>query len=416
MSNLLKQLLTGQKSNDSFQINEKYQQCKKQIQSIGLRIRNILEEKDNCTLSKFNNQYGNLLTYEQSDEYEAKYSTSKPTTNTFNIPSKLRPKSHFPISSSNPDNPSKGNAKFSLQRTLSGHNDKIYALKWCTDNKHIVSASKDGSLIIWDMLTYRKKLGIPLRMAWVMTVDYSPNGNLIASGGLDNLSSIFNIQDKIGWASEMIQPHRELQQHEGYVSCNRFIDNQHILTSSGDSTCILWDIEYQQPIAVFNGHNGDVESIAHNYNTNNTFISGSIDMNAKVWDYRLKSSKSCINTFTGHVSDINYVSWFPDYKSFGTASDDGCCRLFDIKSYQTLNIYGNKLKEANAATCIDFSKSGYYMTTAYDEGPMCIAWNTVTAKIENIIQHQTRVSSLQFQPNGNSLVTGCWDKNLRIWV
>ncbi len=77
---------------------------------------------------------------------------------------------------------------------------------------------------------------------------------------------------------------------------------------------------------------------------------------------------------------------------------------------------GDKLKEANAATCIDFSQSGYYMTTAYDEGPMCIAWNTVTSKMENIISHEMRVSSLQFQPNGNSLVTGCWDKNLRIWV
>ena len=48
-------------------------------------------------------------------------------------------------------------------------------------------------------------------------------------------------------------------------------------------------------------------------------------MTAKLWDRRLKSHSSCINTFTGHVSDINSVSWFPDYKSFGTASDDGHC-------------------------------------------------------------------------------------------
>eukprot|EP00483_Globobulimina_turgida_P003441 UN03447 len=139
-------------------------------------------------------------------------------------------------------------------------------------------------------------------------------------------------------------------------------------------------------------------------------------MTAKLWDYRLKSHTACINTFSGHVSDINYVKWFPDYKSFATCSDDGTCRLFDIDSYQTLNVYGDKLKEANAATCIDFSKSGNYLTVAYDEGPMCLAWNTVTAKVETNLPHEMRVSSLQFQPNGNSLVTGCWDKSLRIWV
>jgi len=221
---------------------------------------------------------------------------------------------------------------------------------------------------------------------------------------------------KLGWHSEMIRPHRELQQHEGYVACCRFVDNEHILTASGDSSVVLWDIEYQQPLKCFIGHTGDVEHVAHNKATNNTFISGSIDMSAKLWDYRLKSHSSCIHTFTGHVSDINCVSWFPDYNAFGTASDDGLCRLFDLKSYQTLNVYGNKLKDANAATFIDFSQSGYYLGAAYDDGPMCLSWNTVTADLEKQIPHDSRVSAIEFQPNGNSLATGCWDKNIRLWV
>ena len=35
----------------------------------------------------------------------------------------------------------------------------------------------------------------------------------VASGGLDNLCSIFNIKDSVGWEAK--QPYRELQQHEG---------------------------------------------------------------------------------------------------------------------------------------------------------------------------------------------------------
>ena len=39
------------------------------------------------------------------------------------------------------------------------------------------------------------------------------------------------------------QVKRELASHTGYLSCCRFInDGTRILTSSGDMTCILWDV------------------------------------------------------------------------------------------------------------------------------------------------------------------------------
>lgn len=101
------------------------------------------------------------------------------------------------------------------------------------------------------------------------------------------------------------------------------MDNEHILTASGDSNCILWDIEHRQPIAAFTAHSGDVEAVAHNKSSHNTFLSGSIDTTARLWDYRLKSYQSNIRTFAGHESDINDVQWFPDHQAFGTASDDG---------------------------------------------------------------------------------------------
>lgn len=36
---------------------------------------------------------------------------------------------------------------------------------------------------------------------------------------------------------------KELAAHDGYLSCCRFIDEASIVTSSGDSNCILWDVE-----------------------------------------------------------------------------------------------------------------------------------------------------------------------------
>jgi len=56
-----------------------------------------------------------------------------------------------------------------VRRTLKGHLAKIYALHWAADKRHLVSASQDGKLIVWDAHSTNKIHAIPLRSSWVMT-------------------------------------------------------------------------------------------------------------------------------------------------------------------------------------------------------------------------------------------------------
>ena len=43
---------------------------------------------------------------------------------------------------------------------------------------------------IWDAVKVFKMHAIPLRSHWVMCCDYSPSGNAVAAGGLDNICSV----------------------------------------------------------------------------------------------------------------------------------------------------------------------------------------------------------------------------------
>ena len=104
-------------------------------------------------------------------------------------------------------------ASFRVRLELKGHFGKIFGLQWSSNSKDIVCASQDGKVIVWNVASGVKKIQIPLRSSHVMTCAYSPEGSFVASGGLDNLCSVFNINDSVGW--EVKQPHRELQQHEG---------------------------------------------------------------------------------------------------------------------------------------------------------------------------------------------------------
>lgn len=129
-----------------------------------------------------------------------------------------------------------------VRRTLKGHFGKVYAMHWSGNSKELVSASQDGKLIVWDAINNVKLQAIPLRSSWVMTCAFEQTrGGMVACGGLDNLCSIYQLNQP-----QVLRSFRELAAHDGYLSCCRFLAENQILTSSGDQTCMLWDIEMGQ--------------------------------------------------------------------------------------------------------------------------------------------------------------------------
>ena len=55
---------------------------------------------------------------------------------------------------------------------------------------------------------------------------------------------------------------QKLTGHDGFVSCCRFLNDNQMITSSGDQTCMQWDINTGQIIASFEGHTQDVMAIS----------------------------------------------------------------------------------------------------------------------------------------------------------
>mmetsp|Transcript_19040 Transcript_19040/g.30781 ORF Transcript_19040/g.30781 Transcript_19040/m.30781 type:complete len:346 (+) Transcript_19040:65-1102(+) len=297
-----------------------------------------------------------------------------------------------------------------MRRTLKGHFGKVYAMNWAGDSQTLVSASQDGKLIVWNAYTTNKVQAIPLRSSWVMTCAFEQTkGNLIACGGLDNVCSIYNIQQQ----STNARAAKELVAHDGYLSCCRFMDEGHVVTSSGDSSCIYWDVDTGDVVKTFTDHTGDVMSVAVSTENSNIFVSGSVDTTAKIWDLRIGK---CVQTHTGHTQDINSVAFFPDGFAIGTGSDDSSCRLFDMRCYGEVNKF-----QSDRITCgitsVAFSKSGRLLFGGYDDFNT-YAWDTLANQSVFSLQgpHENRVSCLGVNGKGDALCTGSWDTNLKIWA
>jgi guanine nucleotide-binding protein G(I)/G(S)/G(T) subunit beta-1 len=296
-----------------------------------------------------------------------------------------------------------------VRRVLRGHLAKIYAMHWAHDNRHLVSASQDGKLIIWDAYTLDKVFAIPLRSSWVMTCAYAPSGHLVACGGLDNLCSIYAIRTDETMTGKAV---RELVKHQGYLSCCRFLNDRQLLTSSGDRTCLLWDVETGISEMAFKGHTGDVMSLSLSPLDSACFVSGGCDATARVWDRR--SGKN-VQTFTGHEADINSVHFFPNGDAFATGSDDTSCRLFDLRADRELNCYTQETIMCGV-TSVAFSSSGRLLFAGYDDF-QCHVWDTLRGDHVGVLSgHENRVSCLGISVDGMALCTGSWDTTLKIWA
>ncbi|KAL2934023.1 Guanine nucleotide-binding protein subunit beta-2, partial [Bienertia sinuspersici] len=112
-----------------------------------------------------------------------------------------------------------------------------------------------------------------------------------------------------------------------------------------------------------------------------TFVSGSCDSTARLWDTHVASR--AVRTFYGHEGDVNIVQFFPAGNRFATGSDDGTCRLFDIRTGHQLQKYYQPHSESEVShvKTTAFSVSGRLLFAGYSNGD-CYVWDTLLAKLK----------------------------------
>ncbi|MCL7027879.1 hypothetical protein MKW94_007012 [Papaver nudicaule] len=185
-----------------------------------------------------------------------------------------------------------------------------------------------------------------------------------------------------------------------------------LITSSGDQTCVLRDVTTGQRVSVFggqfpSGHTADVLSVSINASDPSIFDSGSCVTTARLWDSR-KGSRA-VRTYHGHKGDVNTVKFFPDGQRFGTGSDDGTCRLFDVRTGHELQVNHQQHNDDSRLLFVGYSNGD------------CYVWDTIMAKVLVTKSGGMLALPLIFlvsggSADGSALCTGSWDRDLKIWA
>lgn len=301
--------------------------------------------------------------------------------------------------------PLSGVRALNVRRTLKGHDGKIYDMHWASDSLHVLSAAQDGKMILWETTSMNKLAAVNMSSSWVMCCDISSDSVLAASGGLDNICTVHRISN-----GEKVV---ELNGHTGFLSSCRFHKGNQVLTTSGDSRILLWDMDRAVPIREFVGHNNDVASMDIISPDNEIFATGGCDMTARIWDVRSGRPE---RVFHGHSGDVSAISFFPDGNAIATGSEDCTSRLFDLRADNEIACYSNPNME-NGVTSVSFSSSGMFLFVAYENGDYC-QWDTMRGERISIQSsaHDGKISRLEVAPDGSAICTASWDGLLKIWV
>eukprot|EP00924_Labyrinthula_sp_SR-Ha-C_P005394 snap_masked-scaffold_1-processed-gene-30.47-mRNA-1 protein AED:0.01 eAED:0.01 QI:0/-1/0/1/-1/1/1/0/371 len=335
--------------------------------------------------------------------------------------------------------------KIAHRKTLEGHFSKVYALHWGKKGSEgaadkLVSCSQDGKILVWDAPSKNKTNVLTPKTPYTMTCAFEQSeSGVVCAGGLDNAVSLYTLSDNVE-IRPTSQTSAVLQGHEGYISCARFLERGKLVSSSGDTTCMYFDVESGKPLHYFKEHRGDVMSVCPRPGQPAEFISGSVDTEVKLWDVRVRASQGAAASIKGDVSfsespgtpcasqmvyvnnesDVNSVMFMSNGYTFGTGSDDASCRIFDIRCHQEINVKSHNTMVISV-TSIEFSKSGRLLFAAYEDGNI-YGWDSIIDQTDmdeealKFKKEQEKVSFLATQTEGKCLAVSTWDPPIKLYA
>ncbi len=278
---------------------------------------------------------------------------------------------------------------------LTSHQKGITSINFSPNGQYLASGSSDQMVKIWD-LQNSQYINLSDHQDQVTAVEFSPDGQYLASASLDKTVKIWNLQGNLL---------KNITQYEAGVNALSFSpDGQYLATASLDNRINIWDLQgnlYQS----FNAHEGRINALT--FSPDSQYLAtASSDTNAMIWDLQGKLKQTLKQD-----QAILALKFSPDGTKIVTVSTDNYIYIWDKKGKILNKIKGHK----DLIRAISFHPDGTKFATVSDDLTTKI-WDMKGNLLTNLKGHQQSVLTVAFSPDGETLATGSKDRSIRLWT
>jgi WD40 repeat protein len=277
--------------------------------------------------------------------------------------------------------------------------EAIYSLSFSENGQYLL-CSDATNLIFWNLKDSKVSKINKAHESQINCSDFSPDGKLVISGGMDDTIKLWNVESK--------KLEKIFTGHTSAISSVHFLQSgENILSGSYDGTAKLWSIKDENLIKTFKGHSGCVYDIALT-NDSLHFITAGEDKKLILWDL---NSGNILNTFIGHERIVCNVSISNDDNLILSNSGDNSLRLWDINSGIEIKRFNNIFDKTSE---IQFIENNKFITS--DNKNSVVIWNLETNNYTQVFERQRQyVGCIKLIPKRNIITSGGWDGKLKLW-
>ncbi|KYK58045.1 g-protein beta subunit [Drechmeria coniospora] len=304
-----------------------------------------------------------------------------------------------------------------LKGTLEGHNGWVTSLATSMENPNmLLSASRDKTLIIWNLTRDESQYGYPKRS--LKGHSHIVSDCVISSDGAYALSASWDKTLRL-WELATGNTTRRFVGHTNDVLSVSFsADNRQIVSGSRDRSIKLWntlgDCKYT---ITEKGHTEWASCVRFSPNPQNpVIVSSGWDKLVKVWEL---STCKLQTDHIGHTGYINTVTISPDGSLCASGGKDGTTMLWDLN--ESKHLYS--LNANDEIHALVFSPNRYWLCAA-TASSIIIFDLEKKSKVDELKPEFTSVGkksrepeciSLAWSADGQTLFAGYTDNVIRAW-
>ncbi len=291
---------------------------------------------------------------------------------------------------------------------LPKHPGYVTGVRFSPRTQHLVSTDSTGTVHIWDLANPRTPKLVSQKQehsSGATSIAFSPNGNLFATGGLDEKVLLWDTAGKVI---------KTLRGHQGEVLSLAFGPEGDQLVSGGGPSVrggqmIRWNVASGKIIQIHDGLVRRVLAVA----TNRFGQIGAAANDGRVYLWDNRHSTEPIH-FRADPQLIYGLSFSPDGTSLATAGIDGHIRVWNSSGgLETFKLPGHPRTEFLA-----FSPKANLLATAgksRNRDGEIILWSPLEGKrILTLRGHSGQVRGIAFSPDGKKIVSCGDDRKVRL--